>query len=82
MRDTTRGKVDLYANGARDQLGCFRDLKYEPAEDGRFAAVGFDNFVAAVVMLGPRRVEVEKHRRISRDVCPRWKSHFSRCERE
>jgi hypothetical protein len=41
MRDTARGKVDLYANGARDLLGCFRDLKYEPAKDGRFAAAVF-----------------------------------------
>ena len=24
MRDTARGKVDLYANGAGDLLGCFR----------------------------------------------------------
>jgi acyl-homoserine-lactone acylase len=58
MRGTTRGKVDLYANGAGDLLGCFRVLKYKPAKDGRFAAAGFDNFVAAVEFATPIRAKV------------------------
>jgi acyl-homoserine-lactone acylase len=58
MRDTARGKSDLYANGARDLLVCFRDLKYEPAKDGRFHAAGFDNFVGAVEFATPIRAKV------------------------
>ena len=38
-------------------LGCFRDLKYEPAKDGRFAAAGFDNLVAAVEFATPIRAK-------------------------
>jgi acyl-homoserine-lactone acylase len=53
-----RGKVNLPASGAGDLLGCFRVLEYEPTKDGRFAAVGFDNFIAAVEFSTPVRAKV------------------------
>jgi acyl-homoserine-lactone acylase len=39
-------------------LGCFRILEYVPAKDGQFAAIGFDNFIAAVEFSTPVRAKV------------------------
>jgi acyl-homoserine-lactone acylase len=53
-----RGKFDLPGNGAGDLLGSFRVLEYQPTKDGRFAAIGFDNFIAAVEFSTPIRAKV------------------------
>jgi acyl-homoserine-lactone acylase len=53
-----RGKIDLPADSAGDLLGCFRVLEYAPDKDGRFAAFGFDNFIAAVEFSTPVRAKV------------------------
>ncbi|WP_254564929.1 acylase [Oscillatoria sp. HE19RPO] len=41
-------ELDLPANGGYSFLGLFRNIWFEEAEDGRFAAVGGDSYIAAV----------------------------------
>jgi acyl-homoserine-lactone acylase len=53
-----RGKIDLPASGAGDLLGSFRVLEYEATKDGRFTAIGVDNFIAAVEFSTPIRAKV------------------------
>jgi acyl-homoserine-lactone acylase len=62
--------IDLPGHGGGNPWGIFRAAFYEPAEDGRFVAVGGDTYVAAVVELFARkelreawltRSEVEAH---------------------
>ncbi len=52
------GERDLPANGGPGGLGIFRVLTYAGLEDGRFAAVSGDTYVAAVEFANPVRARV------------------------
>ncbi len=50
--------IDLPGHGGGNPWGIFRAAFYEPAEDGRFVAVGGDTYVAAVEFADPVRARV------------------------
>ncbi|BAZ70864.1 peptidase S45, penicillin amidase (plasmid) [Fischerella sp. NIES-4106] len=52
------GNLDLPANGGPDIPGIFRGLLFAPQEDGKFAAVGGDCYVAVVEFSNPVRAMV------------------------
>lgn len=50
------GDLDLPANGG--DLEIFRNVSFAPSEDGRFAAIGGDSYVAAIEFSNPVRAMV------------------------
>lgn len=53
-----RGKVDLPGNGAATALGVFREIAYEPDEDGKFKSSSGDTYIAVIEFSRPVRAQV------------------------
>lgn len=53
-----RGKTDLPGNGAGTALGVFREIVYEPDEDGKFKSSSGDTYIALVEFSQPVRAQV------------------------
>jgi acyl-homoserine-lactone acylase len=53
-----RGKTDLPGNGAGTALGVFREIVYEPDEDGKFKSFSGDTYIALVEFSQPVRAQV------------------------
>lgn len=53
-----RGRTDLPGNGAGTALGVFREIVYEPDEDGKFKSSSGDTYIALVEFSQPVRAQV------------------------
>jgi acyl-homoserine-lactone acylase len=53
-----RGRVDFPGNGAGTALGVFREIVYEPDEDGKFKSFSGDTYIALVEFSQPVRAQV------------------------
>ena len=53
-----RGKTDLPGNGAGTALGVFREIVYEPDEDGKFKSFSGDTYIALIEFSQPVRAQV------------------------
>ncbi|SFE03381.1 penicillin acylase family protein [Nitrosomonas sp. Nm166] len=53
-----RGKIDLPGNGAGTVLGVFREIVYEPDEDGKLKSFSGDTYIALVEFSQPVRAQV------------------------
>ena len=53
-----RGKSDLPGNGAGTALGVFREIVYEPDEDGKFKSFSGDTYIALVEFSQPVHAQV------------------------
>ena len=53
-----RGKIDLPGNGAGTELGVFREIIYQPDEDGKFQSSSGDTYIALVEFSRPVRAQV------------------------
>ena len=53
-----RGKIDLPGNGAGTALGVFREIVYQPDEDGKFKSFSGDTYIALVEFSQPVRAQV------------------------
>ena len=53
-----RGKTDLPGNGAGTALGVFREIVYEPDEDGKFKSFSGDTYIALVEFSQPVHAQV------------------------
>ncbi|SFI44749.1 penicillin acylase family protein [Nitrosomonas sp. Nm34] len=53
-----RGKTDLPGNGAGTALGVFREIVYEPDEDGKFKSFSGDTYIALIEFSRPVHAQV------------------------
>ena len=53
-----RDEIDLPGNGAGTALGVFREIVYEPDEDGKFKSFSGDTYIALVEFSQPVRAQV------------------------
>ncbi|MCO6427705.1 penicillin acylase family protein [Nitrosomonas communis] len=53
-----RGRIDLPGNGAGTALGVFREIVYEPDEDGKLKSSSGDTYIALVEFSQPVRAQV------------------------
>jgi acyl-homoserine-lactone acylase len=53
-----RGKTDLPGNGAGTALGVFREIVYEPDEDGKFKSFSGDTYIALIEFSQPVHAQV------------------------